>query len=113
MGRARAAAEPVRLLAFAAFGSQALGHFLLGRPHEAAKAAYLAVQSNPGHSINYVILIGPLVALDRLDEARIAAARVLELQPTFRFSRQFAGVDCAPELAAKLGSALSAAGLSG
>ena len=113
MGERALRLSPFDSWAFAAFGSQALGHFLLGRPHEAAKAAYLAVQSNPGHSINYVILIGPLVALDRLDEARIAAARVLELQPTFRFSRQFAGVDCAPELAAKLGSALSAAGLSG
>jgi tetratricopeptide (TPR) repeat protein len=97
--------------AFAAFGSQALGHFLLGRPHEAARAAYRAVQSNPGHSINYVILIGPLVGLARLDEAKAAAARVLELQPTFRFGRQFAGVNCAPALAAKLGAALRAAGL--
>lgn len=97
--------------AFAAFGSQALGHFLLDRQEAAAKAAYLAVQSNPAHSINYVILIGPLVALDRLDEAKIAATRVLELQPTFRFSRQFAGVDCAPELATKLGHMLRLAGL--
>ena len=97
--------------AFAAFGSQALGHFLLGQPNEAAKAAYRAVQSNPGHSINYVILIGPLVALRRFDEAKAAAARVIELQPTFRFSQQFAGVDCAPALAAKLGAALQVAGL--
>jgi hypothetical protein len=69
------------------------------------------VQSNPGHSINYVILIGPLVALRRFDEAKAAAARVIELQPTFRFSQQFAGVDCAPALAAKLGAALQVAGL--
>jgi TolB-like protein len=103
--------SPFDAWAFAAFGSQALGHFLQGRPQEAAKAAYQAVQSNPAHSINYVILIGPLVALDRLDEAKAAAARVLELQPTFRFGRQFAGVGCAPALASKLGSALRAAGL--
>jgi TolB-like protein len=103
--------SPFDSWAFAAFGSQALGHFQQGRLHEAAKAAYQAVQSNPAHSINYVILIGPLVALNRLDEARAAAARVLELQPTFRFSRQFVGVDCAPELASKLGNALSTAGL--
>jgi TolB-like protein len=103
--------SPFDSWAFAAFGSQALGHFLLGQPHEAAKAAYRAVQSNPGHSINYVILIGPLVALRRFDEAKAAAARVIELQPTFRFSQQFAGVDCAPALASKLGAALQAAGL--
>lgn len=103
--------SPFDSWAFAAFGSQAIGHFLQNRPHDAAKAAYHAVQANPAHSINYVILIGPLVALDRLDEARAAAARVLELQPTFRFSAQFAGVDCAPELASKLGDALRKAGL--
>lgn len=103
--------SPFDSWAFAAFGSQAIGHFLQGRQMEAAKAAYQAVQSNPGHSVNYVILIGPLVALGRLDEAKAAAARVLELQPTFRFSRQFAGVGCAPDLASKLGRALSAAGL--
>jgi TolB-like protein len=103
--------SPYDSWAFAAFGSQSLGHYLLGRPHDAAKAAYRAVQSNPGHSINYVILIGPLVALGRLDEAKAAAARVMELQPTFRFSRQFAGVDCAPALASKMGAALLEAGL--
>ena len=74
-------------------------------------AAYQAVQSNPAHSINYVILIGPLVALGRLDEARAAAARVLELQPNFRVCRQFAGVGCDPALASKLGDGLIAAGL--
>ncbi|WP_216074849.1 hypothetical protein, partial [Acinetobacter baumannii] len=47
--------SPFDSWAFAAFGSQALGHFLLDRPHEATKAAYRAVQSNPAHSINYVI----------------------------------------------------------
>jgi hypothetical protein len=103
--------SPFDSWAFAAFGSQALGHFLLERPQEAAKAAYQAVQANPGHSINYVILIGPLVALGRLAEANAAAARVMELQPTFRFSRQFAGVDCAPALAEKLGAALRVTGL--
>ncbi|OSI23410.1 winged helix-turn-helix domain-containing tetratricopeptide repeat protein [Bradyrhizobium canariense] len=97
--------------AFAAFGSQAIGHFLQSRWEQAAKAAYQAVQSNPAHSINYVILIGPLVALGRLDEAKTAAARVLELQPTFRVSRQFAGVGCEAALASKLGVELMAAGL--
>jgi TolB-like protein len=103
--------SPFDSWAFAAFGSQAIGHFLQGQPEQAAKAAYQAIRSNPAHSINYVILIGPFVALGNLEEARAAAARVLELQPTFRFSRQFAGVGCAPSLASKLGDGLSAAGL--
>jgi TolB-like protein len=97
--------------AFAAFGSLALGHFRRGRYEEAANAAYKAVQANAAHSINYVILAAPLAKLERLEEAKAAATRVLELHPSFRYSRQFSGVDCAPELAASLGEALRAAGL--
>ena len=97
--------------AFAAFGSLTLGHFQRGRYAEAANAAYKAVQSNPAHSINYVLLAAPLAKLGRLEEAKAAAARVLELHPAFRYSRQFSGVDCAPALAASLSEALSATGL--
>jgi adenylate cyclase len=97
--------------AFAAYGSLTLGHFQRGRYDEAATAAYKAVQSNPGHSINYVLLAAPLVKLGRFDEAKAAAARVLELQPAFRYGRQFSGVDCAPALAASLSEALHIAGL--
>jgi hypothetical protein len=56
-------------------------------------------------------LSAALARLGRLEEARSAAARVLELHPTFRYSRQFVGVNCAPELATSLGNALRAAGL--
>jgi len=97
--------------AFAAFDAQAMSHFLRGRYDEACRAAYRSVQANPAHSITYVQLAAALAKLGRLEEARAAAARVLELHPTFRYSRQFAGVKCAPELAASLGDALRAAGL--
>jgi adenylate cyclase len=97
--------------AFAAFHSLTLGHFHCGRYEEAANAAHKAVQSNPGHSISYMLLAAPLAKLGRLDEAKAAAARVLELQPAFRYSRQFSGVDCAPALAASLSEALRVTGL--
>ena len=97
--------------AFAAFGSLTLAHFLRGRYAEAANFAYKAVQSNPAHSINYVLLAAPLAKLGRFEEARAAAARVLELQPMFRYSRQFSGVDCAPALAVSLSEALRGTGL--
>jgi len=103
--------SPFDSWAFAAFGSLTLGHFLSGRYDEAANAAHKAVQSNPAHSINYVFLAAALVKLGRLDDAKGAAARVLELQPAFRYSRQFSGVDCAPVLAASLGEALRVTGL--
>jgi TolB-like protein/tetratricopeptide (TPR) repeat protein len=97
--------------AFAAFHSLILGHFHCGRYEEATNAAHKAVQSNPGHSISYMLLAAPLAKLGRLEESKAAAARVLELQPAFRYSRQFSGVDCAPALAASLSEALRATGL--
>jgi len=97
--------------AFAAFDAQAMGHFHLGRYDEACRAAYRSVQANPRHSITYVQLAAVLAKLGRLNEARAAAARVLELHPTFRYSRQFSGVNCTPALASSLGDALRAAGL--
>jgi TolB-like protein len=103
--------SPTDPWAFAAYDAQALGHFRLGRYEDAAAAAHKSNRANPNHSITYVQLAASLAKLGRLTEARTAAARVLELQPTFRYSRQFAGVDCAPELAAAMGEALSAAGL--
>ncbi len=96
---------------FAAYDAQALGHFHRGRYAEALSAAYRSNRANPAHSITWVQLAASLAVLGRLDEAKAAAARVLELQPTFRISSQLAGVDCAPALAAKLGEALRAAGL--
>ena len=88
-----------------------MGHFFCGRYEEAAAAAYKSNQANPAHSITYVQLAAALAKLGRIDDARAAAVRVLQLQPTFRYSRQFAGVGCAPPLAAKMAEALSAAGL--
>ena len=70
-------------------------------------------QSNPAHSINYVLLAAALAKLDRLEEARTAAARVLELHPGFRYSRHFSGLACPAALATPLGEALDAAGLPG
>ena len=97
--------------AWSAFHAFALGHFHRGRYEEAAKAARKAVQLNPAHSISHMLLVAPLAKLGRLKEAEAAATRVLELQPGFRYSRQFSGVDCAPALATSLGAALRSIGL--
>jgi len=103
--------SPLDPWGFAAYDAQAMGHFRLGRYDKAAHAAYKSVQANPAHSITYVQLAAALAKLGRLEEAKAAAAKVLELHPTFRFSRQFAGVDCAPALASAMGEALRAVGL--
>jgi TolB-like protein len=97
--------------AFAAYDAQAMGHFFLSRYEQAAAAAYKSSQANPAHSITYVQIAAAQSKLGQLEQARAAAARVLQLQPNFRYSRQFAGVGCAPALAEKMGEALSAVGL--
>ena len=88
-----------------------LGHFNLGNYEAAADAARRAVQANPGFSISYMLLAAPLAKLGRQEDAKAAAGRCLELQPNFRYSRQFAGVNCAPALAASMGEALRLTGL--
>jgi TolB-like protein len=103
--------SPFDSWAFAAFDAQAMSHLLRGRYEAACRAAYKSVQANPAHSITYVQLAAALAKLGQLEEARAAAARVLELHPTFRYSRQFTGVNCAPALAEALGDALRVAGL--
>lgn len=103
--------SPFDTWTWAAFDAQAISHLLRGRYEDACRAAYKSVRANPAHSITYVQLAAALAKLDRLDEARAAAARVRELHPTFRYSRQFAAVNCAPALAECLGDALNDAGL--
>jgi TolB-like protein/Tfp pilus assembly protein PilF len=88
-----------------------LGHFARGRYEEATAAARKAIQFNPGFSMSYMLLAAALVKSRRLEEAKVAATRVLALQPTYKFGKHFAGVDCAPELATALGEALRTVGL--
>ena len=88
-----------------------VANFHRGRYEEAATAGRKSVQSSPGFSIPHVALAASLAKLGRIEEARAAAARVLELQPVFRYSRFLAGVNCEPLLAASLSEALSATAL--
>ena len=103
--------SPFDPLSYLAYDSVSVGHFRRGRYEEAVNAARKAIQFNPGFSINYVLLAAPLAKLLRLDEARTAVARVLELQPSFSTSKQFNSVGCARELTALMTDALIEAGL--
>jgi TolB-like protein len=96
---------------WSAFYASALGHFHRGHYEEAAAAARKAVQYSPGFSQSYMLLAATVSKLGWLEEAKIAAARVLELQPAFRYSRLFASMDCSPVLVASLSEALRAVGL--
>jgi len=87
------------------------GNFQQARYEDAAHAARKSVQSSPGFSIPHLCLVSALVKLGRIDEAKAAAARVLELQPRFSIGEWCAAIDPAPEIAAPLTEALRAAGL--
>jgi adenylate cyclase len=89
----------------------AYAKFRCGQYEEAAAEARKSVQSSPDFSIPYVALAASLARLERFEEAKTAAARVLELQPVFRYSRFLASVNCEPILAAALSEALRASGL--
>jgi Flp pilus assembly protein TadD len=89
----------------------ALGHFHRGRYQDAVAAGRKAVQASPGFSIAYMTLAAPLAKLGRIEEAKATAAKLLELQPGFRYGRHFAGLAVASDLAAALGDALRTTGL--
>ena len=103
--------SPFDFWAWSAHHALALGYFHRGHFEQAAVAAHKAIQLNPAHSISYMLLAAALAKLGRIEEAKSAAASVLERQPEFHYSKQFSGVDCAPTLATSLGEALRAAGL--
>jgi TolB-like protein len=88
-----------------------LAHFALGHDEEAASAARRGIQYNPGMSISHMLLAASLSRLRRVDEAKAAAKRLMELQPNFSIARHLTGVDCEKALGAALTQALSVLGL--
>ena len=89
----------------------ALGHFSLGHYEEAVNAARKAVYFNPGFSMNHMLLAASLGKLGQLQQGKGAAARILALQPQYRYGKHFAHVDCEPALAAALGEGLNSVDL--
>lgn len=77
----------------------------------AAEAAQKVFQANPYWSSAHFLLAATHAKLGRLDAARAAARRVLELQPGFTISGTCAAFDIHPSVAAPLSEALSLAGL--
>ena len=103
--------SPFDRLIFAAHVGISLSHFINGRYEDAAAAARRAVQSNPGFSVPHMMLAASLGGLGRIAEANDAAARVLELQPTFSIAGTCAGFAFPVALAVPFTQACRAAGL--
>jgi adenylate cyclase len=78
----------------------------------AVEAANRASEFNPGFSVPYVLLAAALLRLDRLEEAKLAAERVVALQPTFTIGRFARTVGFSPAVFDSFAQAWRRAGLS-
>jgi tetratricopeptide (TPR) repeat protein len=103
--------SPFDPLSYAPWHSITLAHFQRGEYERAAEAARKVFQANPYWSFAHMLLAATQANLGRLDAAKTAAARVLELQPGYTISGFCAALDIHPSLAVPLSEALSAAGL--
>jgi TolB-like protein/class 3 adenylate cyclase len=82
-----------------------------GQLKEAVNYSTLAIQANPGFSILHVTLAASNAQLDRMHEARVAAARLLEISPDWTIG-SFVQMDLVrPQLMEGFASALRKAGL--
>jgi adenylate cyclase len=89
----------------------AIAHFVAGRFEESAVAANRSVQANPRFSPPYWMRAAALANLGRLDEAKLVAQRLLEVQPQFTIASITSAPFANPEILAALGDALRHVGL--
>jgi tetratricopeptide (TPR) repeat protein len=89
----------------------AIAHFVGGRFEESAVAANRSVQANPRFSPPYWMRAAALANLGRVDEAKIVAQRLLEVQPQFTIASITSAPFANPEILAALGDALRHTGL--
>jgi len=85
--------------------------FIKGRYQQAAAASRLSIGSNPGFSLLHAMLAAALVCLGYAEEAKLSAAQVLTLQPSFRVGATLRNFRLPPEVAASIGEAWREAGL--
>ncbi len=103
--------SPFDPMNYAPWFSITLGRLQRSEYEAAAEAAHKVFQANPYWSSAHFLLAATHAKIGRLDAARSAAARVLELQPGFTISGTCAAFDIHPSIAAPLSEALSLAGL--
>jgi len=103
--------SPFDPMSYAPWLSITLGHLQRGEYEAAAEAAHKVFQANPYWSSAHFLLAATHAKLGRLDAAKAAAMRVLELQPGFTISGTCAAFDIHPSIAAPLSEALRVAGL--
>ncbi|MER9407205.1 adenylate/guanylate cyclase domain-containing protein [Mesorhizobium caraganae] len=103
--------SPFDPISYAPLLAVTLGHLQREEYEAAAVAAHKVFQANPFWSLAHVSLAATQARIGRLEAAKAAAERVLELQPSFTISGLCAAFDIDPALATPLGEALAEAGL--
>jgi serine/threonine protein kinase/tetratricopeptide (TPR) repeat protein len=109
--RAAIRLSPFDPLIYLPYVGLAYSHFFAAEWTDAAVAARRASQANPRFSVPVFLLAAALVRLGRLDEARSAAARLLELQPGFTVSGMVTGYAILTKRITMVGDALRELGL--
>jgi adenylate cyclase len=120
MGKAEPAIEraeralrlsPFDSLNYLSYDALAISYFHTKRYEEAREAARGAIESNPRFSVPHALLTAALVRLGRDEEAKVAAQRVLALDPTFTIRRFSVTVGFVPTVFTPFADAWRAAGL--
>jgi adenylate cyclase len=104
--------SPFDPLIYMPYVGLAYAHFATGRFEEAATAARQANQSNPRFSVPYMLHAAALTMLDRMEDARAAVQRLLELEPGVTVATVIRSARCVnPKHIDALENALRRAGL--
>jgi TolB-like protein len=103
--------SPFDPMIYAPWFAISIGRLARGEHEAASEAAHKVFQANPYWSSAHFLLAATHAKLGRLDAAKAAAARVLELQPEFTISGTCASFDIDPSIAGPLSEALALAGL--
>ncbi len=67
---------------------QAIAHLLSGRDEEAARLAAQSIEDRPDFALPLMVQAAGLAHLDRMEEARDAAAKVMQMFPKFSLAKQ-------------------------
>jgi adenylate cyclase len=90
----------------------AVAHIVCGRYLEGLAAAERAISENPNYSLSHRAKTVALASLGRIDEAKLAVARLLEVAPAFTVSRFLSASPMKdPEVREKSAGLLRAAGV--
>jgi len=103
--------SPFDPLNYLAYNALAISYFQTGRFGEAYDAPRRSVQLNPRFSVSHSFMVAALVGLARDEDAKLAAQRLLALDPSFTVRRFGVTVAIRPEVFTPFADAWRAAGI--